>query len=119
MSRRFVCLFLLAAIAPWLEAAKNSPLTLRYAIVSNGATAGSEVDSYTADRQVDTYEFNDRGRGPKISAHYVLAPDGTVLRADLTGVDYLKAPVDEHFAVDGWSREILRSTAATFAADVW
>jgi hypothetical protein len=101
MSRRFVCLFLLAAIAPWLEAAKNSPLTLRYAIVSNGATAGSEFDSYTAGGHVDsTYEFNDRGRGPKISAHYVLAPDGTLLRADLTGVDYLKAPVDELFAVD-------------------
>jgi amidohydrolase family protein len=102
ISRHFVCLLLLAAIASALGAAQNSPLTLRYAIVSNGATAGSEVDSYTADRHVDsTYEFNDRGRGPKISAHYVLAPDGTLLRADLSGVDYLKAPVDEHFAVDG------------------
>src|SRR5204863_3861309 len=90
-----------AAMACSLTAAQNSPLTLRYAIVSNGKTAGSEVDSYTAHGHVDsTYEFNDRGRGPKISAHYVLAPDGTLLRADLTGVDYLKAPVDEHFAVE-------------------
>jgi imidazolonepropionase-like amidohydrolase len=91
----------IAAVTP-LSASQNPPLTLRYSIVSNGTTAGSEVDTYSAGGKVDSaYEFNDRGRGPKIAAHYALAPDGTLLRADLTGVDYLKAPVDEHFAVEG------------------
>jgi len=47
-----------------------------------------------------SYEFNDRGRGPKISAHYQLGSDGLPSRIDITGVDYLKAPVDEHFAVE-------------------
>src|ERR1022692_1734791 len=75
--------------------------TLRYTIVSNGKTAGSEVDTYSADGHIDsTFEFNDRGRGPKIEAHYVVAADGSPLRTDITGNDYLKAPVDEHFAVE-------------------
>jgi imidazolonepropionase-like amidohydrolase len=75
--------------------------TLRYSIVSNNRNAGSEVDVYGADGHLDsTFEFNDRGRGPKIEAHYILAADGSPQRTDIIGNDYLKAPVDEHFAVD-------------------
>lgn len=76
--------------------------TFRYTIVSNGKTAGSEVDTYSAGGHIDsTFEFNDRGRGPKIEAHYVVAPDGSPQRVDIIGNDYLKAPVDEHFALEG------------------
>ncbi len=93
---------LIAVSSPLWAGPASSPLTLRYSIVSNNTKAGSEVDTYTADGHVDSaYEFNDRGRGPKISARYVLGADGTLTRADITGVDYLKAPVDEHFAVEG------------------
>lgn len=74
--------------------------TLRYSIVSNNRTAGSEVDTYGAARIDSTYEFSDRGRGPKIEAHYMVAADGVPLRADITGNDYLKGPVDEHFSVE-------------------
>jgi hypothetical protein len=75
--------------------------TLRYSVVSNNRNAGSEVDIYTTDGHIDSaFEFNDRGRGPKIEAHYIVAPDGTPLRTDITGNDYLKAPVDEHFSVE-------------------
>jgi hypothetical protein len=74
---------------------------LRYTIVSNGKTAGSEVDTYGADGHIDSrFEFNDRGRGPKIEAHYTVASDGSPLRTDITGNDYLKASVDEHFSVE-------------------
>jgi imidazolonepropionase-like amidohydrolase len=73
----------------------------RYTIVSNGKAAGSEVDTYSPDGHIDsTFEFNDRGRGPKIEAHYIVAADGSPLRTDITGNDYLKAPVDEHFSVE-------------------
>ncbi len=59
------------------------------------------MDTYSANGQVDsTFEFNDRGRGPKIAAHYVLGADGAPIRTDITGNDYLKAPVDEHFSVE-------------------
>ena len=75
--------------------------TLRYAIVSNGKTQGSEVDVFGWDGRIDSaFEFNDRGRGPKITAHYVVGAGGMPSRTDITGNDYLKAPVDEHLAVE-------------------
>ncbi len=75
--------------------------TLRYTILSNAKVAGNEVDTYSADGSIDSaFEFNDRGRGPKVSAHYLLGNDGLPQRTDITGNDYLKAPVDEHFSID-------------------
>jgi imidazolonepropionase-like amidohydrolase len=83
-------------------AAAGASQTLRYSVVSNGTKAGSEVDTYGADGHVDsTFEFNDRGRGPKITAHYEVGADGLLLRTDITGNDYLKAAVDEHFIAEG------------------
>jgi imidazolonepropionase-like amidohydrolase len=79
-----------------------APNVLRNTIVINGRVAGNEVDSYGPGGRIDsTFEFNDRGRGPKIAAHYVIGENGLPSRADVTGNDYLKAPVDEHFAVEG------------------
>jgi len=76
------------------------PQTIRYSIVSNGTVAGHEVDTYFPDHRVEsTFEFNDRGRGPKVSAKYLLDPSSMPLKIDETGNDYLKAPVDEHFSV--------------------
>jgi len=75
--------------------------TLRYVIFSAGRLAGNEVDTFGPGGRLDsTFEFNDRGRGPKIAAHYLLATDGRPLKTDITGNDYLKAPVHEHFAVE-------------------
>lgn len=75
--------------------------TLRYVILSAGHPAGVEVDTFGPRGQISsTFEFNDRGRGPKIAAQYVLGADGFPSRTDITGNDYLKAPVDEHFAVE-------------------
>ena len=79
----------------------TSAIPLRYTILSNAKVAGSEVDIYSPDGRIDsTFEFNDRGRGPKVSAHYVLGSDGLPQRTDIRGNDYLKAPVDEHFAIE-------------------
>ena len=79
-----------------------APRVFRYSILFNGKTSGSEVDTYTPGGRVDSlYEFNDRGRGPKLTIHYRIGPDGLPLSTDITGVDYLKAPVDEHFAYAG------------------
>jgi cytosine/adenosine deaminase-related metal-dependent hydrolase len=75
--------------------------TLRYTIQSNDKAAGTEVDTFSADGRLEsTFEFNDRGRGPKIAAHYVIGANGLPSRTDVTGNDYLKAPVDEHFSVE-------------------
>lgn len=86
----------------WQEVAVAAaePQILRYTISSNGKVAGSEVDTYFPDGRVESeFEFNDRGRGPKISAIYLLDSSGLPLRVDETGNDYLKAPVDEHFEI--------------------
>src|SRR5215470_2888225 len=75
--------------------------TFRYVILSAGHAAGNEVDTFGPGGRIDsTFEFNDRGRGPKITAHYLLGADGFPQRTDITGNDYLKAPVDEHFTVE-------------------
>jgi imidazolonepropionase-like amidohydrolase len=102
LTRRLLVLqvFVCAATQLWPLSAAAQEI-LRYTIVSNGKTQGSEVDTYSVDGRIDsTFEFNDRGRGPKIAARYVINGDSVPLRTDITGNDYLKAPVDEHFAVE-------------------
>ena len=94
-------LLLVCSIAPFWTSATIAQETLRYSIVSNGKTQGSEVDVFGANGRIDsTFEFNDRGRGPKISAHYLIGAKGMPSRTDITGNDYLKAPVDEHFSIE-------------------
>src|SRR5712692_6949957 len=84
-----------------LSVAATEQETLRYTVVSNGKTQGNEVDTFAGEGRIEsTFEFNDRGRGPKISAHYVVSAGRMPLRTDITGNHYLKAPVDEHFAVE-------------------
>jgi len=75
--------------------------TLRYTVLSNSVATGSEVDTYHADGSIDsTYEYNDRGRGPKVTAHYAIRGDGLPIGTDIKGNDYWKAPVDEHFFLE-------------------
>lgn len=97
-SRIAVCCLLVFAARPFAAAPES--LTLRYSIVSNNTVAGSEVDTYLPDGRVESkYEFNDRGRGPKVTANYVLDANSLPIKIDETGNDYLKAPVDEHFEI--------------------
>ena len=78
---------------------------MRFAVVINGRTGGSEVDTFGPNGKLDsTFEFNDRGRGPKVTSHYAVSANGLLSRVDITGNDYLKAPVDEHFAVENECR---------------
>src|SRR6266487_2148038 len=94
-------------ICAWVPTAVAAePVTLRYTIAFNGKLAGSEVDTFQPDGRVEcTFEFNDRGRGPKVASVYVIDSNSMPLKVDETGHDYLKAPVDEHFEVkDGIAR---------------
>lgn len=92
---------LVCGVTEPIAVAASGPQVLRYSISSNGKVAGSEVDTFLPGGRVEsTFEFNDRGRGPKISAVYMLDSNGLPVRVDETGNDYLKAPVDEHFEVN-------------------
>ncbi|HEY1895326.1 MAG TPA: amidohydrolase family protein [Terracidiphilus sp.] len=91
----------LAAAFPALSQQDSAPQTLRLSIFTAGQKAGAEVDTFGAGGKLTcTFEFNDRGRGPKIEARYLLGSNGMPTRTDIAGVDYLKATVDEHFNVE-------------------
>ena len=92
--------------------------TLHYSIVSNGRVAGTETDRYDASGALTSeFEFNDRGRGPRVRAHYEYGADGLPARIDISGVNYLKAAVDEHLASDAgrssWRSNTERGEART------
>jgi imidazolonepropionase-like amidohydrolase len=45
------------------------------------------------------FQFNDRGRGPKIYTTYRLDSRGLIVSEESKGVDYMKSPVEEHFSL--------------------
>src|SRR5262245_15898680 len=47
------------------------------------------------------FQFNDRGRGPKIYSSYRLDADGLVAEERSKGVDYMKNAVEEQFSLVG------------------
>ena len=99
--RRLALVALLIPSAVSLWAADTATQTIRYSVISNSRTAGSEVDTYGPGAQVDSkFEYNDRGRGPRIAAHYILSENSLPLQTTVTGNDYLKAPVDERFTLE-------------------
>jgi len=75
--------------------------TVRYTIVMAKGPAGYTKAWTDASGARHYYtEWNDRGRGPAISQTVVLGADGFPVRMDITGVDYLKSPVEEHYLAE-------------------
>lgn len=71
----------------------------RWVVLIQGNEAG-EIVERAGDRPGEvrySYRFNDRGRGPEIEARYLLAEGGTPREVEVSGVDYLKAEVDESY----------------------
>lgn len=70
----------------------------RYAILIMEKPAGMQTSTSAADGSRNlAYEFNDRGRGPKLTARVRLDAAGVPAAVDIDGVDYYKAPIDERF----------------------
>jgi cytosine/adenosine deaminase-related metal-dependent hydrolase len=81
-------------------AAAASAEQVRYVAILAGNRAGLETVTIAPDGERQyAFEYNDRGRGPKVTASIRLAADGTVAALDVTGNDYFKTPVDEHFSL--------------------
>lgn len=73
--------------------------SVRYTVLLSGNKAGSEVVETTGtDAYHITFEFNDRGRGPKLETSINLNADGLPVLVETKGNDYLKSPVEEHFS---------------------
>ena len=63
-----------------------------------GNLAGHQEAVYRDDGSISVhYEYNDRGRGPKLDGTYALSADGTLARSKIEGVAYFKTPVAETF----------------------
>jgi hypothetical protein len=73
----------------------------RHTVILSGNKAGIQTTTVAADgtREV-TFEYNDRGRGPKLTAHIKVNDAGLPVAVQTTGNDYLKVPVKETFALD-------------------
>jgi cytosine/adenosine deaminase-related metal-dependent hydrolase len=91
-----------AAALMLLVAGSASAETQRYVVLMLGKPAGT-FDSTRADDGTVTahFEFNDRGRGPKLDATYRVGDDGTPVAIDVHGNNYLKVDVAETFAREG------------------
>lgn len=80
-----------------------------YTVLITGHAAGQMSVTVNGDERQVAYSYNDRGRGPDLKETYRVGPDGMITSAKITGVDYLKAPVDESFSRAGststWSSQ--------------
>jgi hypothetical protein len=76
---------------------------LRYTVIMAGNRAGEgSAHALAADTWRFTFQFNDRGRGPHLTSQVTVDRRGVPVRVDVSGNDYLKNAVGEHFTwVDG------------------
>jgi imidazolonepropionase-like amidohydrolase len=91
-------------LVPIFDAQTSAPASAanvtRYTLMLAGNKAGFETVTRNTDGTFDFYyEFNDRGRGPKIAEHIVLDKAGLPVEIHSSGNDYDKAPVEEHFSL--------------------
>ena len=82
-----------------------------------GRPAGLQTGRKSDDGSLHfTFTFNDRGRGPSLTARVVLGPGGIPRSIETDGHDYLKNKVRERFAlVDGkpsWQNSAEKGTSA-------
>ena len=80
------------------SALAQSASETRYAVLIMEKPAGTQTTAVAADgTRTMSYEYNDRGRGPKLTARVQLDADQVPVSLEMEGVDYLKAPVAEKF----------------------
>ena len=77
----------------------DPPKEVRYTVLMAGKAAGVQTSAIRDGMHEYTFEYNDRGRGPKLTTRIQLDADGLPVRLETTGNDYLKAPVSETLTV--------------------
>ncbi|MFI5165930.1 MAG: amidohydrolase family protein [Thermoanaerobaculales bacterium] len=93
-----VALALLAATAVAASEPPAPPPPTAFSVILGGAQAGTmTVQPTGASAYRVTFEYNDRGRGPRLDSTIRLGPDSTPVRIETNGSDYLKGPVAERF----------------------
>jgi imidazolonepropionase-like amidohydrolase len=102
MTRRFAGSFALLAVCICaLAASVFAQQETRYSVLMLGKPAGAQTSNVKPDGTREfTFEFNDRGRGPKLTTSIRLDADGIPVSLNTVGNDYLKAPVAESFTFE-------------------
>lgn len=89
----------LTVILLFMSSALYATDTTRYTVLSAGKIAGKQITWSDGQGKVHyRYEFNDRGRGPKLQVDLMLE-GGIITSRKVTGVDYYKGAVDETFEI--------------------
>jgi hypothetical protein len=109
-------LALLVCLAQPTAAAAQDARTAHYDWLTAGEVSGAHVLQIRADgTRVADFEFNDRGRGPKIHEELGVASDGTLASVQVSGHSYMGAPAQESFRIaDGraiWDSTLERGDA--------
>jgi imidazolonepropionase-like amidohydrolase len=92
-------LALLVLLVPTIVLAQSSP-PVRHTVIFGGNRAGVQTSTVDAGgvREIN-FEFNDRGRGPKLASRIKIDDAGLLVDVQTTGNDYLKVPVTETFTL--------------------
>jgi imidazolonepropionase-like amidohydrolase len=102
MKRLFAGLFAVLAACLLAPASAHARQETRYTVLMVGKPAGSQTSTVRPDGAREfAFEFNDRGRGPKLKTTIKLDAGGLPVSLDTSGNDYLKAPVSETYAFEG------------------
>lgn len=89
----------LLCAAPSEIAAKLRGKTTRFDYVTSGVVKGSQTTVSMPDGSLEIWwQFNDRGRGPKLHSAIELDSHGMISNLRTTGHNYLKGPVNERFS---------------------
>jgi len=92
------------AVSGGASAGSPAPEGVRYAVILVGNRAGEQVVRALPSGGFDVrFEFNDRGRGPKVAERIECDAAGVPTRVEISGNDYFKGAVDERFQRDASS----------------
>lgn len=81
-----------------------SPLTAqaieetRYVWLTQGKPTGEQIVHREGNKITIRFHYNDRGRGPDTTTHITLNDQGLITSLDISGLNYSKGKVDEHFS---------------------
>ncbi len=71
-------------------------------VLSDQKPSGQDAVWKSPDETIrEFFQFNDRGRGPKIYTTYRLDEKGLIVFEESKGLDYMKSPVEERFSLIG------------------
>lgn len=106
-----------ASSAPVAPAAVGAAGEVRFKALMFGNPAGQAVCRRAAGGGECDFEYNDRGRGPKLHEAFAVDAAGLPVKIEITGNDYLKVPVRETFSRTAqgaaWKNQGENGSAAT------